>query len=296
MLLMLLAPARAHGIRRLADEAGDCYVGDGSTYTGNVSVTANGTACQPWAEDTPHTHTHHHDLPSNYCRNPDGEPAPWCYTVSPDVQWELCDIPQCVSEEGAGNGNTSQSDGAAHVGGESSATVCTNTCSHPYDNECDDGGEGALQKRAKERSSTCAAHCMFILTRPHAPWSQAPSGRFAISARTARTAAIAFCTPSHRRPRTPRRRRPRRQTPRRRRRRPHRHRRQYLLQPRRRCRLNRPRRRRRRPIRPTPRRRRDTSRVPHRRRLPRRGSTKPALPGQGRRRWCRATTSKRCPD
>ena len=167
MLLMLLAPARAHGIRRLADEAGDCYVGDGSTYTGNVSVTANGTACQPWAEDTPHTHTHHHDLPSNYCRNPDGEPAPWCYTVSPDVRWELCDIPQCVSEEGMGNGNTSQSDGAAHVGGESSATVCTNTCSHPYDNECDDGGEGALQKRAKERSSTCAAHCMlFILTRP----------------------------------------------------------------------------------------------------------------------------------
>lgn len=163
MLLMLLAPARAHGIRRLADEAGDCYVGDGSTYTGNVSVTANGTACQPWAEDTPHTHTHHHDLPSNYCRNPDGEPAPWCYTVSPDVRWELCDIPQCVSEEGAGN-DACQSDGAA-VGGESSDT-CTNTCSHPYDNECDDGGEGALRKRAKERSSTCAAHCMlFILTR-----------------------------------------------------------------------------------------------------------------------------------
>lgn len=57
MLLMLLAPARAHGIRRLADEAGDCYVGDGSTYTGNVSVTAHGFACQPWAEDTPHRHT-----------------------------------------------------------------------------------------------------------------------------------------------------------------------------------------------------------------------------------------------
>jgi hypothetical protein len=31
----------------------------------------------------------------NYCRNPDGEPRPWCFTTDPNRRWELCDIPRC---------------------------------------------------------------------------------------------------------------------------------------------------------------------------------------------------------
>lgn len=35
------------------------------------------------------------DLKMNYCRNPDGEPRPWCFTTSPTKRWEYCDIPRC---------------------------------------------------------------------------------------------------------------------------------------------------------------------------------------------------------
>ena len=31
----------------------------------------------------------------NYCRNPDGEPKPWCYTTDPNVRFEFCDVPFC---------------------------------------------------------------------------------------------------------------------------------------------------------------------------------------------------------
>ena len=34
-------------------------------------------------------------LESNYCRNPDGEAQPWCYTVDPNSRWEFCSIPLC---------------------------------------------------------------------------------------------------------------------------------------------------------------------------------------------------------
>lgn len=31
----------------------------------------------------------------NYCRNPDGKPRPWCYTLDPDTRWEYCAIKMC---------------------------------------------------------------------------------------------------------------------------------------------------------------------------------------------------------
>lgn len=35
------------------------------------------------------------NLKKNYCRNPDGEPRPWCFTTDPNKRWEFCDIPRC---------------------------------------------------------------------------------------------------------------------------------------------------------------------------------------------------------
>lgn len=37
------------------------------------------------------------NLEENYCRNPDGETAPWCYTTDKGVRWEYCEIPSCDS-------------------------------------------------------------------------------------------------------------------------------------------------------------------------------------------------------
>ena len=34
-------------------------------------------------------------LAKNFCRNPDGEVKPWCYTTSEEVRWDLCDVPYC---------------------------------------------------------------------------------------------------------------------------------------------------------------------------------------------------------
>lgn len=35
------------------------------------------------------------NLKMNYCRNPDGELRPWCFTTDPNKRWEFCDIPRC---------------------------------------------------------------------------------------------------------------------------------------------------------------------------------------------------------
>ena len=34
-------------------------------------------------------------LEENYCRNPDGERMPWCYTTDPEKRWEDCPVPRC---------------------------------------------------------------------------------------------------------------------------------------------------------------------------------------------------------
>ena len=73
-----------------------CKAGAGADYRGNKAVTVSGYTCQDWALDTPHSHSFNH-LPANYCRNPDGEPGPWCYTTDPNQRWELCDVPECLS-------------------------------------------------------------------------------------------------------------------------------------------------------------------------------------------------------
>ncbi|XP_072182249.1 plasminogen-like [Diadema setosum] len=83
---------------------------DASDYRGAVNETQNGVACQMWTRQSPHVHDR---TPSNYpdaglgdhnfCRNPDGEPSTWCYTIDSGVRWEYCSVgspsTNCSGEE-----------------------------------------------------------------------------------------------------------------------------------------------------------------------------------------------------
>ena len=70
-------------------------------YTGNVSVTNGGRICQKWAEQTPHSHLFNTNkfFPNdssvkealNYCRQPNNDIWPWCYTTDCYRQRQYCD-------------------------------------------------------------------------------------------------------------------------------------------------------------------------------------------------------------
>ncbi|KAH3712363.1 hypothetical protein DPMN_072063 [Dreissena polymorpha] len=36
----------------------------------------------------------------NYCRKPDNEPCPWCYTTDPNLRWECCNLYRCFNPDG----------------------------------------------------------------------------------------------------------------------------------------------------------------------------------------------------
>uniref|UniRef100_A0A8C2WTF0 Hepatocyte growth factor n=1 Tax=Cyclopterus lumpus TaxID=8103 RepID=A0A8C2WTF0_CYCLU len=90
-------------------ETTECYQGRGEGYRGTVDVMPNGLICQRWDSQYPHNHTFIpqaypcKDLRENYCRNPDGQEFPWCFTTDPRVRTMFCtDIPQCECHEGFG--------------------------------------------------------------------------------------------------------------------------------------------------------------------------------------------------
>ncbi|XP_078412858.1 plasminogen-like isoform X2 [Cetorhinus maximus] len=86
-----------------ANEGGstDCFNGNGYNYRGTTAVTLSGKRCQEWDSMTPHRHEKtSHNFPNvglvdNYCRNPDQDRAPWCYSTDPSVRWEYCRISKC---------------------------------------------------------------------------------------------------------------------------------------------------------------------------------------------------------
>ena len=87
--------------RRQRSADNDCQEGDplGVTYLGSINVTASGVTCQTWMDNRPHEHSHSDLGDHNFCRNPDGNlEGVWCFTNNPDIRWEQCSVPICVSK------------------------------------------------------------------------------------------------------------------------------------------------------------------------------------------------------
>uniref|UniRef100_A0A672YFE5 Plasminogen n=1 Tax=Sphaeramia orbicularis TaxID=375764 RepID=A0A672YFE5_9TELE len=82
----------------------ECIYCSGEDYRGRISTTENGFTCQRWDSQKPHNHGYipsalpEKYLEENYCRNPDGDPRPWCFTTSPSKRWDFCAIPRCNAE------------------------------------------------------------------------------------------------------------------------------------------------------------------------------------------------------
>ncbi|TNN67869.1 Hepatocyte growth factor activator [Liparis tanakae] len=84
----------------------ECYRGRGADYRGLVGATLSGASCLAWNSDLLYNELHVGTVVAPplrglgehaYCRNPDKDKRPWCYTLSDSViAWEYCDIPPCV--------------------------------------------------------------------------------------------------------------------------------------------------------------------------------------------------------
>ncbi|XP_070789837.1 hepatocyte growth factor-like protein [Pituophis catenifer annectens] len=82
-----------------------CFRLKGEDYRGKVNVTTSGVPCQRWDSQTPHRHNFHpekypcKDLSENYCRNPDGSEAPWCFTTMTNLPRAFCfQIKRCAED------------------------------------------------------------------------------------------------------------------------------------------------------------------------------------------------------
>uniref|UniRef100_A0A3B3YGC1 Kringle domain-containing protein n=1 Tax=Poecilia mexicana TaxID=48701 RepID=A0A3B3YGC1_9TELE len=79
----------------------DCMQPGVDVYKGKTFITENGFICQRWDSLEPHSHGYtpkvfpNKFLEENYCRNPNGDSRPWCYTTSPSKRWDYCSIPPC---------------------------------------------------------------------------------------------------------------------------------------------------------------------------------------------------------
>ncbi|XP_077997315.1 uncharacterized protein LOC144450544 [Glandiceps talaboti] len=123
----------------------ECYtMENGEDYRGHVNITASGRMCQKWSEQSPHMHSNTVlDVSTyvglglgdhNYCRNPNGDKDPWCYTTDPEVRKEFCIAGlrkhKCTKDYCPEN-----------------AFICNDgTCIHPYSRcnvriDCSDGSD-----------------------------------------------------------------------------------------------------------------------------------------------------------
>ncbi|XP_064130599.1 hepatocyte growth factor-like protein isoform X2 [Loxodonta africana] len=83
----------------------NCFRGKGEGYRGTANTTAAGVPCQRWDAQSPHQHRFApekyacKDLRENFCRNPDGSEAPWCFTSRPGMRVAFCyQIRRCADD------------------------------------------------------------------------------------------------------------------------------------------------------------------------------------------------------
>ncbi|XP_069418444.1 hepatocyte growth factor-like protein isoform X3 [Ovis canadensis] len=83
----------------------NCFRGKGEGYRGTANTTAAGVPCQRWDAQLPHQHRFApekyacKDLRENFCRNPDGSEAPWCFTSRPGMRMAFCyQIRRCTDD------------------------------------------------------------------------------------------------------------------------------------------------------------------------------------------------------
>ncbi|KAL7375079.1 hypothetical protein ABVT39_011619 [Epinephelus coioides] len=84
----------------------ECYNGRGTDYRGVVNATVSGARCVPWNSDLLYDELHVGTVVASplrglgehaFCRNPDKDKMPWCYTLNDGaISWEYCDVPSCV--------------------------------------------------------------------------------------------------------------------------------------------------------------------------------------------------------
>ncbi|XP_074479963.1 hepatocyte growth factor activator isoform X3 [Sebastes fasciatus] len=84
----------------------ECYNSRGTDYRGVVGTTVSGARCVAWNSDLLYDELHVGTLVASplrglgehaYCRNPDKDKMPWCYTLNDGaISWEYCDVPNCV--------------------------------------------------------------------------------------------------------------------------------------------------------------------------------------------------------
>ncbi|KAL5466693.1 hypothetical protein EMCRGX_G030839 [Ephydatia muelleri] len=81
------------------ESKGTCYTSDGTSYSGSVTSSESGSACQQWSNSTYMTELFPGLVESkNYCRNPGGlGTRPWCFTDK--GRMDYCSVPQCKGIE-----------------------------------------------------------------------------------------------------------------------------------------------------------------------------------------------------
>ncbi|CAH1256432.1 LPA [Branchiostoma lanceolatum] len=91
-------------------------------YNGTVNTTVSGKVCQMWDSQEPHRTGSfnpywcpHSGLEQNFCRTPDSDPCPWCYTTDPSTRWEHCFICDSTSVPPASTNSTEPPQQTSHA-------------------------------------------------------------------------------------------------------------------------------------------------------------------------------------